>query len=201
MLRSAILVSTEPETVGAAPVSQSKVQSGEELDEFYEVEDPWNYDTTPDDAHRVARLLAAIPRREYRRTLDIGCGNGFVTAQLPGTEIVGVDISERAIAWARRRADTDRREMLFQQASIFDLESATIGYFDLIVVTGVFYPQYIGHAYALVSEVLRDLLQPGWVLATVHIDAWTSYRPPFTILDVSVDPYRQYFHRLEVFQR
>jgi 2-polyprenyl-3-methyl-5-hydroxy-6-metoxy-1,4-benzoquinol methylase len=179
------------------------VQNKSELEDFYAEEDPWAYDTTRDDAQRVARVLAALPTRPYERTLDIGCGNGFLTVRLPGAQVVGADVSTRGVEWARRRATrtVPDRDVSFVDRSLFELRPADLGTFDLVVVTEVLYPQHIGGAAAVVTEVLRALLRPRAVLLTVHIDTWCSYRAPFTSLTVSVDPYREHFHRLELFQR
>ena len=180
-----------------------QVQSRDELEQFYADPDPWKYDDVDDDRQRVARVRAALPSRTFARTLDIGCGNGFLTEHLPGDELVGVDISERAVehARARFRDHCPERRATFHARSLFELSSSAVGVFDLVVVTGVIYPQYVGRAYSLVTETLRDLLVPGGVMISVHIDDWTRYRPPFTLLTVSIDRYRDHFHRLEVLQR
>jgi hypothetical protein len=34
----------------------------------------------------------------------------------------------------------------------------------------------------------------------VHIEEWNVHRLPFTTLYVSVDRYREFFHRLEILQ-
>jgi 2-polyprenyl-3-methyl-5-hydroxy-6-metoxy-1,4-benzoquinol methylase len=178
------------------------LQPKEDLERIYGARDPYGYDEHPDDRRRVARLLAHLPRRPYPRTLDIGCGNGFLTVHLPGDEVVGADVSERAVAWARERAELQpERTPRFVAASLFDLPRLGLGQFDLVVVTGVLYPQYIARATSVVTETLKTLLRPGGVLVTVHIDAWCDYRPPFTMLTASIDPYREHLHRLEVFQR
>lgn len=181
----------------------SPLQSKDELEQFYSSEDPWDYETTPDDAHRVARVLAHLPRQDYARTLDIGCGNGFLTVRLPGKHVHGIDVSERAVEWARARArrQAPDREISLAAASLFELSQAQLGVFDLVVVTDVFYPQHVGGGTSVVTEVLSALLQPGGILMSVHIDGWCRYRPPFTLLSTSIDPYREHFHRLEVFAR
>jgi SAM-dependent methyltransferase len=177
------------------------VQPRRELEDFYVEDDPWGYLSHPGDAARVARLLAALPPLDYERTLDLGCGNGFVTACLPGHELVGVDLSERAIEHATRRVpSTPGRRVSFVASSLFDLSAAEIGTFDLIVVTGLLYPQYIGESFSLVAEILRMLLRPDGIVASVHIDEWSAYELPLTRLFVSLDRYREFFHRLEIFQ-
>lgn len=173
------------------------------IDAQYAVPDPWDYDTTPDDEVRAARLLSHLPDRGYARTLDVGCGNGFLTVRLPGDEVVGCDISGKAVGWARERAaardDADR--FRFETASLFDLPSLALGRFDLVVITGVLYEQYVGRSFALVRLIVDDLLAEGGVLASVHIDDWFPHRFPYTTLRLSIDRYREYHHRLEIHQR
>ncbi len=64
---------------------------------------------------------------------------------------------------------------------------------------GVLYPQYIGKGFSIVRLLVDRLLEPHGVLATVHIDEWCPWRFPYTLLHSDLSPYRQYFHRLEVF--
>lgn len=177
------------------------VQTREELEALYELEDPWSCDATPDDDARVARLLSALPLRPPGRTLDVGCGNGFVTARLPGREIVGVDLSRNAVAHARRRVHSKPgRFVTFLARSIFELRPEDLGQFDLVVITGVLYPQYVGRGFSVVTEVVQSLVAADAIVVSVHIDEWHAHRLPFTTLSISVDPYREFFHRLEVFQ-
>jgi demethylmenaquinone methyltransferase/2-methoxy-6-polyprenyl-1,4-benzoquinol methylase len=52
-------------------------------------------------ADEVEQLIALIRALPPARTLDIGCGTGFLTRHLPG-EVVGVDQSKRMLDAARR---------------------------------------------------------------------------------------------------
>lgn len=169
-----------------------------ELDAFYTDPDPWGYYTNPEDAKRRALLLASLPKREYGATLDIGCGNGFITTQLPGERVTGVDISESAIKHARRNGDS---RMSFLAADLFALRPEAIGTFDLVVVTGVLYPQYIGKARVLAQMIVGALLRPGGVLASVHIESWYTSRFPYLLATQTSYPYREYNHLLEIYFR
>lgn len=53
----------------------NKLQSKYEIEKWYENKDPWGYKNNPEDLKRKAILLSVIPRRRYRKVLDIGCGN------------------------------------------------------------------------------------------------------------------------------
>lgn len=178
------------------------LQDHDDLEGFWAEPDPWGYDSTSDDELRVARLLSALPARPYERTLDIGCGNGFLTCRLPGREVVGLDVSANALGWARERADAtgEPGRFSFREGSVLALDPAELGAFDLIVITGVLYPQYVGHAFSTVVEMVRGVAASGAICASVQIDEWFPSRFPFVTLTLSVDPYREYTHRLEVFE-
>lgn len=179
----------------------NNLQTAAELDDFYQVEDPWAYKDTADDTRRLTELLAVMPKRQFERVLDIGCGNGFVTLELPGNFVHGVDLSAKAVGWseARRLCRSDSRRFCFTQSSLFDLDTHDLGCFDLIVITGVLYQQYIGKSFSLVRRIIDSLLQPGGNLVSCHIDDWNPPLLPYTLLDRTFYPYREYIHRLEVY--
>ncbi len=180
-----------------------RVQPPEELDAFYREPDPWGYHGHPDDARRRSELLGVLPRRPFRRVLDVGCGNGFVTLSLPGDEVVGIDVSAEAVRWAREAAQRERdpARFRFECLSLFDPAIESLGRFDLVVITGVLYPQYVGHAYSVARWRLDQALEPGGILASCHIREWTSCRPPYSLLDMTLYPYRGRTHQLEIYRK
>lgn len=176
-----------------------KLQTKEELDKWYENPDPWNYEKNPDDLNRRAILLSVIPRRHYEKVLDIGCGNGFITTSLPGKKIIGIDISSRAIQYARR---TSPPHIEYYPYSIFDLPFLDWNKtFDLIIITGVLYPQYIGQSEKLIYTIIDDLLMEGGILVSCHIEEWYSARFPYITLHREYYSYREYVHLLEVYSK
>ncbi|MER0481074.1 class I SAM-dependent methyltransferase [Streptomyces sp. Edi2] len=70
--------------------------------------DPWGLAVDDYEQFKYATTLRQLPRRPYRRILDVGCSEGAFTHRLaaafPQAEITGVDISERALARARASA-------------------------------------------------------------------------------------------------
>lgn len=175
------------------------IQSREDLEEFYAERDPWGYRSNSDDAMRRARLLSVIPKRQYCRVLEIGCGDGFVTSQLPGDAVMGIDLSFKAIEFARSQADS---RTTFWQMSLFDLpHTGWRNMFDLIVIAGMLYPQYIGEGNRLAMVIVDDLLLPGGHLITAHIFEWYRLRFPYTTLSREYYRYREYTHVLEVYQK
>jgi predicted TPR repeat methyltransferase len=172
-----------------------------EMEDFYKVEDPWSFDLNVDDDRRVGRLLGCIPNRKFRRVLDVGCGNGFLTVRLPGDEIHGVEISENAVKWAHARAERVGKNIEFHVGSVFDIEGICPAPFDLIVITGVLYPELIGEAFELVRIKLDGLLEEGGYLVHAHIESWFSQGFPYRLIDRQIYPYREYFHLLEVYKK
>jgi SAM-dependent methyltransferase len=81
-------------------------------------------------SRRVAdRLAAEVPVPADGPLLDLGCGTGSVAAALrarhPGRRIVGVDVSEPSLAFARQRSDCAGVEFLQGDAHALDFPDAT----------------------------------------------------------------------------
>lgn len=174
------------------------IQHKEELDKFHTKEDPWGYNENRDDSNRKAILLGELPKRHYKNVLDIGCGQGFITKDLPGDMVYGVDISQTAVDFANKIA-TDRLQ--FRQGSIFDIDKLFDVKFDLIVITGVLYPQYIDKSSNLIYLLLDSILAQGGILVSVHIDEWYTSQFPYLKIKQSYYDYRQYTHNLEIYAK
>lgn len=175
------------------------IQSPRELDEWYSTDDPWGYEKHPDDIMRRRLLLSELPEREYKSVLDIGCGNGFITKHLPGENVTGIDLSEEAIRIARKHEISRIRYIagsIFDLPRIFPREK-----FDLIVITGILYPQYIGRANTLVYILIDQVLAEGGILASVHIDEWLTARFPYFTIATKFYDYRQFLHRMEIYAK
>lgn len=102
------------------------MQSKEELENWYRFPDPWAYETTQDDLDRKQKIISMLPLR-YQRAIDIGCGEGFVTRDLPAVEIHGIEISDLAaqrLSWNVKRVHEPE------------------GLYDLVMTTGTLYTQY-----------------------------------------------------------
>jgi hypothetical protein len=86
------------------------------------------------------------------------------------------------------------------QGSIFSLnELFPNEKFDIILITGVLYPQYIGNAKQEVIKQIKSIIQEGYIIS-VHIDEWYQSFFPFTRIDTQIYPYKTYHHKLEVFK-
>ena len=181
------------------------IQSQEDLEQWYNTADPWNYEDSLDDIKRRDILLAEIPKRAYQNVLDIGCGSGFVTRDLPGKHIFGTDLSTQAIKQAkqsgkRRNKSESNSAIKYSVADLFKLqEHFSDKKFDLIIITGVLYPQYIGQSQTLVYHIIDSMLKKDGILASVHINEWYKSQFPFLKLQEYMYKYLTFTHRLELY--
>jgi len=177
------------------------LQPLKELENFYDNSDPWGYEINPDDLKRKNIILSEIPERKYERVLDIGCGQGFITRDLPGKSIIGVDISAKAIVQANFNQSQihNRKNISFIQSSIFELTSHMSNTYDLIVITGVLYAQYIGEGKTLIYKIVNQFLADDGILICSHINDWYTLRFPYLTLERYYFDYREYTQCLEVY--
>lgn len=178
------------------------LQPLKDIEAWYDQEDPWNYESSIDDLKRRDILLHELPDREFTSALDIGCGHGFITRELPAKKITGVDISHKAIKQAKQLTPKKKTNISYKQGDLFtlDLQFASQS-FDLIVITGVLYPQYIGHANTLSYYHIDRLLRPSGILVSVHIDDWYTAQFPYLMLKQYFYNYLTYTHRLEIYSK
>jgi len=172
------------------------IQSKEDLNEWYSEADPWGYFNNPQDAMRKARILSAIPQPEYENALDIGCGNGFLTNDLPGKQVLGLEISEKAVQWANEHAAKNVRYIC---GSLFDLPDLKLPAMDLIVITGVLYSQYIGNSHRLIYILIDNLLKSNGILVCSHVYEWYKMRFPYLTISREYFAYRDLSQVLEVY--
>ncbi|MET8810561.1 3' terminal RNA ribose 2'-O-methyltransferase Hen1 [Streptomyces sp. NPDC004549] len=103
--------------------------------------------------HRREAILAALHDSGAARVLDLGCGEGTLLRALLQdtrfTEIVGMDVSARALAIAARRLKLDR--MGERQASRITLLQGSLAYTD---------KRLAGYDAAVLSEVIEHLDLP-----------------------------------------
>ncbi|MFD4372213.1 3' terminal RNA ribose 2'-O-methyltransferase Hen1 [Streptomyces sp. NPDC058486] len=103
--------------------------------------------------HRRAAILAALRAAGASRVLDLGCGQGQLVQELLKdvrfTEIVGVDVSVRALTVAARRLRLDR--MGERQAARVKLVQGSLAYTDR---------RLAGYDAAVLSEVIEHLDLP-----------------------------------------
>jgi 3' terminal RNA ribose 2'-O-methyltransferase Hen1 len=138
------------ELVRLAEADDSEV---EEIDNAVEAETEDEQKPTPLAVQRRDAILAALQASGAARVLDLGCGQGqLVQALLKDvrfTEIVGVDVSMRALTIASRRLKLDR--MGERQASRVKLFQGSLAYTD---------KRLKGYDAAVLSEVVEHLDLP-----------------------------------------
>ncbi|KAB1141654.1 3' terminal RNA ribose 2'-O-methyltransferase Hen1 [Streptomyces luteolifulvus] len=125
----------------------------EEIDNAVEAETQTEEKPTPLAVQRRDAILAALRESGASRVLDLGCGQGqLVQALLKDprfTEIVGVDVSMRALTIASRRLKLDR--MGERQASRVKLFQGSLAYTD---------NRLKGYDAAVLGEVIEHLDLP-----------------------------------------
>ncbi|WP_435208714.1 3' terminal RNA ribose 2'-O-methyltransferase Hen1 [Streptomyces sp. bgisy034] len=138
------------ELVRLAEADDSEV---EDIDNAVEAETEAEEKPTPLAVQRRDVILAALRASGAARVLDLGCGQGQLVQALlkdPAfTEIVGVDVSMRALTIAGRRLKLDR--MGERQASRVKLFQSSLAYTD---------NRLKGYDAAVLSEVVEHLDLP-----------------------------------------
>ncbi|MFF4930752.1 3' terminal RNA ribose 2'-O-methyltransferase Hen1 [Streptomyces griseofuscus] len=138
------------ELVRLAEADDSEV---EEIDNAVGEETEAEEKPTPLAVRRRAAIVGALRAAGAARVLDLGCGQGQLVQELLKdirfTEIVGVDVSVRALTIAARRLKLDR--MGERQASRVQLTQGSLAYTD---------KRLKGYDAAVLSEVIEHLDLP-----------------------------------------
>ncbi|MER6678469.1 3' terminal RNA ribose 2'-O-methyltransferase Hen1 [Streptomyces sp. NPDC000983] len=153
------------ELVRLAEADDSEV---EQIDNAVEAETEEEQRPTPLAVQRRDAILTALKESGAARVLDLGCGQGqLVQALLKDvrfTEIVGVDVSMRALTIASRRLKLDR--MGERQSSRVKLFQGSLAYTD---------NRLKGYDAAVLSEVIEHLDLPR--LPALEYAVFGSARP------------------------
>jgi len=155
------------------------MQTKEELENWYRFPDPWAYETTQDDLDRKKKIIDMLPLR-YERAIDIGCGEGFVTRDLPAIEIHGIEISDLAAArlpWNVKRITEPE------------------GVYDLVMTTGTLYSQYNHEqiVHWIKKCFCRHILIAG-------IKDWLMPYSFGNVINRTEFPYRQYIQSVVLYE-
>lgn len=133
---------------------------------YAESPDPWGFETSEYERRKYERTLGVLTHRRYRRALEVGCSIGVFTEMLAPLcdELLGVDVSEKAIAAAKERLES------FPQVRI-ELrrlpEETPEGPFDLVVASEVMYYWPEDVMLGALSR-FEEVLAPGGALLAVH---------------------------------
>ena len=134
------------------------MQSFASIQAEYQRLDPWGYKSNPDDQKRkryiMAALMMATQGRPYEYALDIGCGEGFITRDLPARYIYGYDCSKTAMSRLPEHVRQIDNGML-------------TGKYDLVITTGTLYHHYMA---VDIIETIRK--HASGIVLTSHIRHW-----------------------------
>ena len=146
----------------------------EAFDRLYQaLPDPWFAGVT---RYRYQPLkyqivLSLLPDRIYHRALDIGCGVGIFSRLLAGQagQVVGIDISQSAVDHAAQNS-AGVSNLEFRQGDMRNLESASLGQFDLVVLADTIYylPDLSDRGLQSVREKVLGMLAPNGILLLVN---------------------------------
>lgn len=120
------------------------------------------------DDYKFHRLFVetAIPRRDYRRIVDLGCGFGKSTwpfkRTFPDAEVIGVDLAAPCLELAAERSDAQKLAIRYRHADCArtGLES---GKADLVTATMLVHELPLDALQATLEEAAR-LLAPAGLL-------------------------------------
>jgi len=129
------------------------MQPLDEIERHYANPDPWGYQASPADAERKATILDALNMfGPYQRGLDIGCGEGWITKDIPADEIHGFECSNNA---AERFPPNVKRVLKPE------------GKYDLVMATGIMYQHYNWEKFLYLINYHSSL-----DILTCNIKAW-----------------------------
>ena len=159
------------------------IQLKEDLERWYERPDPWSYECNAFDHNRKDRILKALEEHApFDRALDVGCGEGFITRDLPAKKLYGYEISDKA---AERWPENIKR--------VFFRNNDDRSY-DLVVATGVLYKQYD-------HDEMRNFIldHANGIILTSHIKSWEIPLEGIEQIYHEEFQYRDYIQVLRVF--
>jgi predicted TPR repeat methyltransferase len=133
---------------------------------YAESDDPWNFEASEYEQSKYARTLTVIGERTFRRVLEAGASIGVFTEMLSDRcdELLAVDVSERAVAAARRRL-SGRKHVRVERRTL--PEEMPDGPFDLIVASEVLYYFPREEMLTVLRGFERELARGG-VLLAIH---------------------------------
>lgn len=150
------------------------MQSKQDLEHWYSKNDPWQYESNSEDLKRKTRILSHL-KNTYKRALDIGAGEGFITRDLPAKTIHAIEISDKAASRLPKPIERVHEPQ---------------GKYDLIIATGVFYDQYDWKK--MHQWIMQHAI--GTVL-TSNIKSWEHQLPQKPIFEETYT-YREYEQHL-----
>ena len=151
-----------------------------EIEKWYEQQDPWLYETTEDDKLRKAKILSHCDGH-YKRALDIGAGEGFITRDLPSKVIHAYEISDNA---SSRLPDNVSR--------VTELK----GKYDLIIATGVMYKHYDWWSFI---DIIKNHASGKVIISSIKDWEVSEIKELGEPIYTEEFPYREYIQTLKIY--
>ncbi|USI74895.1 class I SAM-dependent DNA methyltransferase [Sphingomonas morindae] len=139
---------------------------------YREQGDPWQFETSAYEHDKYAHTLAVLPPR-LGSVLEVGCAIGVLTQRLAPRcdRLLGVDVSETALAAARRRCAALPQVTLEARRLP---EAPPPGAFDAILLSEVLY-YWDAADLARMADYIGAALRPDGLLLLVHWTGETDY--------------------------
>ena len=157
------------------------MQSKQELEDWYSEPDRWGYFNNPEDTKRLEKILFMLGwgKKFYKRAIDIGCGEGFVTTFLPADEVHGLDLSDNALT----RLPPNVTPVSEPQ-----------GKYDLVVSTGTLYQQYDHEGiYKMIMSCASEYI------LIAGISDWIINTDFGRQIQMSIFPYSEFTQKMTLF--
>jgi len=161
----------------------NKTQIKRKMESAYTKKDPWGFKTNKEDKKRKDIIIKALKdlKIKFKTAIDIGCGEGWITQDLPADIIYGYDISETAIN--RLHKNIKRVDRLGNEK------------YDLVVMSGVLYEQWDAKETIRIAKKVAKK-----ILLTCNIKSREINNIPkkYQVYECEF-PYRKYTERLAIY--
>ncbi len=152
----------------------------EKSEEFYEQKyrsesEPWEYSKKAVEVlrHNFTLDIALTLKNSYCKILDVGCSKGRLTSLFKGIskEIYGIDVSETALAFAKKSFDEAKNKTYVCCKYFFEKENITSltfsdNSFDLVLLCDGIFEWFINKENRIqaLKETNRVLMKGGFVI-------------------------------------
>jgi cyclopropane fatty-acyl-phospholipid synthase-like methyltransferase len=127
------------------------------------------------DLAQIDRMLAMLDPRDGDTILDLGCGYGLISryiAEQTGANVVGVDLSSSAIAYADRLAESDSR-LRFRVMDLRDVSFPPHTFTHIISIDTIYYAPSLKSLLRKFQEIGTDDVRLG-IVRTFPIRSFTA---------------------------
>ena len=136
--------------------------------------DPWDLASSPYEAAKFDRTIAALSARRAAFPLEVGCAGGVLTERLSAVcdHLLAIDVSPTALERARQRL-SGRRNVRFEAAA-FPRDCPVLDGLDLVVLSEVAYYWSVADLDLSTRRIADGLVEGGRILL-VHWTGETDY--------------------------